>query len=127
MEEASQLEIGADGVLGELAGEDEPDGGLDLARRDGRLFVVTRQPRRLHDELLEDVVDEAVHYPHGLARDPDVWVNLLQDLEYVDLVRLFFTFFFRFPSPAPSFEVFFSAAVDGFFSAGFFSALGAID
>ena len=30
----------ADGVLGELAREDEPDRGLHLAGRDGRLLVV---------------------------------------------------------------------------------------
>jgi hypothetical protein len=29
-----------DGVLGEFTGEDEADGGLDLARRDGRLLGV---------------------------------------------------------------------------------------
>ncbi|GER28628.1 hypothetical protein STAS_04433 [Striga asiatica] len=76
------------GVLGELAREDEPDGGLDLARRYRRLLIVPRQPRRLDGQLLEYVVDEAVHDSHGLARDPDVRVDLLQHLEYVDLVRL---------------------------------------
>ena len=32
-----------DGVLGELSGEDETDGRLDLSRRDGRLLVVRRE------------------------------------------------------------------------------------
>ncbi|KAJ1268977.1 hypothetical protein BS78_07G174600 [Paspalum vaginatum] len=77
-----------DGVLGELAGEDEADGGLDLAGRDGGLLVVPRELGRLRRELLEDVVDEGVHDGHGLGRDADVGVHLLQHLEDVDLVRL---------------------------------------
>ena len=31
------------GVLCELAGQNEADGGLNFARRDGRLFVVLRE------------------------------------------------------------------------------------
>uniref|UniRef100_A0A453E3Y9 Uncharacterized protein n=1 Tax=Aegilops tauschii subsp. strangulata TaxID=200361 RepID=A0A453E3Y9_AEGTS len=77
-----------DGVLGELAGEDEADGGLDLPGRDGGLLVVPRQLGRLAGQLLEDVVDEGVHDGHGLGGDPDVRVHLLQHLEDVDLVRL---------------------------------------
>uniref|UniRef100_A0A8R7TSF1 Uncharacterized protein n=1 Tax=Triticum urartu TaxID=4572 RepID=A0A8R7TSF1_TRIUA len=77
-----------DGVLGELAGEDEADGGLDLAGRDGGLLVVARQLGRLAGQLLEDVVDEGVHDGHGLGGDADVRVHLLQHLEDVDLVRL---------------------------------------
>uniref|UniRef100_A0A453FUJ9 Uncharacterized protein n=1 Tax=Aegilops tauschii subsp. strangulata TaxID=200361 RepID=A0A453FUJ9_AEGTS len=77
-----------DGVLGELAGEDEADGGLDLPGRDGGLLVVARQLGGLAGELLEDVVDEGVHDGHGLGGDADVGVHLLQHLEDVDLVRL---------------------------------------
>ena len=62
--------------------------GLDLSRSNGWLLVVASQSGSLLSELLEDIVDEAVHDPHGLARDTDVWVNLLQDLEDVDLVSL---------------------------------------
>nr|GMC50091.1 hypothetical protein Iba_chr01bCG13780 [Ipomoea batatas] len=94
-----------DGVLGKLSREDKSHGGLNLTGSDGRLLVVPSQTRSLLGELLEDVVDEAVHDAHGLAGDTDVGMNLLQHLEDVDLVA-------------------FSAA--GFFSAGFFSALGAI-
>jgi hypothetical protein len=75
-------------VLGELAGEDEADGGLDLAGRNGRLLVVPRQLGRLRRQLLEDVVDEGVHDGHGLGRDANVRMHLLQHLEDVDLVRL---------------------------------------
>ncbi|KAJ1280653.1 hypothetical protein BS78_04G249400, partial [Paspalum vaginatum] len=77
-----------DGVLGELAGEDEAHGGLDLAGGDGGLLVVAGELGGLRGELLEDVVDEGVHDGHGLGRDADVRVHLLQHLEDVDLVRL---------------------------------------
>jgi hypothetical protein len=77
-----------DGVLGELAGEDEADGGLDLAGGDGGLLVVARELGGLGGELLEDVVDEGVHDGHGLGGDADVGVHLLQHLEDVDLVGL---------------------------------------
>jgi hypothetical protein len=77
-----------DGVLGELAGEHEAHGGLDLAGRDGGLLVVARELGGLTGQLLEDVVDEGVHDGHGLGGDADVRVHLLQHLEDVDLVRL---------------------------------------
>ena len=77
-----------DGVLGELAGEDEADGGLDLPGRDGGLLVVPGQLGRLAGELLEDVVDEGVHDGHGLGGDADVRVHLLEHLEDVDFVGL---------------------------------------
>ncbi|KAG2592829.1 hypothetical protein PVAP13_5NG583501 [Panicum virgatum] len=66
-----------DGVLGELAGEDEAHRGLDLPGGDGGLLV-----------LLEDVVDERVHDGHGLGGDTNVRVHLLEDLEDIDLVGL---------------------------------------
>uniref|UniRef100_A0A453T245 Uncharacterized protein n=1 Tax=Aegilops tauschii subsp. strangulata TaxID=200361 RepID=A0A453T245_AEGTS len=75
-------------VLGELAGEDEAYGGLDLPGRDGGLLVVAGELGGLAGELLEDVVDEGVHDGHGLGGDADVRVHLLQHLEDVDLVRL---------------------------------------
>ncbi|KAM4104894.1 hypothetical protein ACJW30_06G192700, partial [Castanea mollissima] len=77
-----------DGVLGELAGEDQPHRRLDFARGDGRLLVVAGEPGGLARELLEDVVDEAVHDSHGLAGNPNVGVDLLQHLEDVHLVGL---------------------------------------
>ena len=75
-------------MLRELPGEDEADGGLDLAGGDGGLLVVPRELGGLGGELLEDVVDEGVHDGHGLGGDADVRVHLLQHLEDVDLVRL---------------------------------------
>ena len=47
----------ADGVFGELTGEEESDGGLDFAARDGRTAVVVGQARRLVGDALEDLVD----------------------------------------------------------------------
>jgi hypothetical protein len=75
-------------VLGELAGEDEAHRGLDLPGGDGGLLVVAGELGCLGGELLEDVVDEGVHDGHGLGRDANVRVHLLEHLEDVDLVRL---------------------------------------
>nr|GMD70524.1 hypothetical protein CR513_50743 [Ipomoea batatas] len=74
-----------DGVLCQFTGKNQSDGGLDLAGSNGRLLVVAGQSRCLLGELLEDIVDEAVHDAHGLARDPDIRMDLLQNLEDVDL------------------------------------------
>ena len=74
-------------MLGQLTGQHETHGGLDLPRGDGRLLVVASESGGLLGELLEYVVDEAVHDAHGLAGDPDVRVHLLEHLEDVDLVR----------------------------------------
>ena len=75
-------------MLGELTREHKTNRSLDFARGDGRLLVVARESGRFLSELLEDVVDEAVHDPHGLARNTDVRVYLLQHLEDIDLVGL---------------------------------------
>jgi hypothetical protein len=74
----------ADGVLGQLAGQQQSDGRLDLATRDRRTTVVVRQTRRLGGDALEDVVDEAVHDAHRLAADARVRMDLLQHLVDVD-------------------------------------------
>ncbi|KAI5399451.1 hypothetical protein KIW84_064703 [Lathyrus oleraceus] len=52
------------------------------------LLAVTSKARRFLSELLEDVIDEAVHDSHSLAGDSDVRMNLLKNLEDVDLVGL---------------------------------------
>jgi len=77
-----------DGVLGELTGEEEADGGLDLPAGDGGALVVVRQAARLGGDALEDVVDERVHDAHRLGGDAGVGVHLLQHLVDVDGVRL---------------------------------------
>eukprot|EP00302_Diacronema_sp_CCMP2436_P001116 CAMPEP_0179845036 /NCGR_PEP_ID=MMETSP0982-20121206/4690_1 /TAXON_ID=483367 /ORGANISM="non described non described, Strain CCMP 2436" /LENGTH=95 /DNA_ID=CAMNT_0021729837 /DNA_START=367 /DNA_END=651 /DNA_ORIENTATION=+ len=52
------------GVLGKLAGEDEADGRLDLARRERAFLVVAHELARLNGDALEGVVDERVHDRH---------------------------------------------------------------
>ena len=76
------------GVLGELAGEEEPDGGLDLAGGDGALLVVPGEPGGLTGEPLEEIVDEGVHDGHGLGGDTGVRVDLLEHLVDVGGVGL---------------------------------------
>ena len=55
-----------DGVLGELTGKEEADGGLDLPRGDGLPVVVAGEADGLGGELLEDIGNERVHDGHGL-------------------------------------------------------------
>ena len=66
----------ADGVLGQLTGEDQPDGSLDLPGCDGGLLVVSSQCGGLIGDLLKDVVDEGVQDGHGLGTNSCVGVDL---------------------------------------------------
>ena len=76
------------GVLGQLAGEQQADGGLNLPGRDGGALVVVSQARGFTGDALKDVVDEGVHDAHGLGGDAGVGVDLLQDLVDIDGVAL---------------------------------------
>jgi hypothetical protein len=78
----------ADGMLGQLSGQQEANSSLDFATGDRRTTVVVGETRRLGSDALEDVVDEAVHDRHGLAADARVGVHLLQHLVNVDRVAL---------------------------------------
>ena len=84
----------AHGVLGQLTGQKETDGGLDLPGGDGGPPVVVGQTACLCCNALEDVVHEGVHDGHGLAADASVGVHLLQHLVDVDGVAL--------PPPLPA-------------------------
>merc|ERR1711959_809073 len=64
------------GVLGELAGEDEADGRLDLPGGEGTLLGVPGEAGGLGGDLLEDVVREGVHDGHGLGGDAGLGVDL---------------------------------------------------
>merc|ERR1711972_513852 len=75
-------------MLGQLTGEQEPDGSLDLPGSDGRFLVVVGQTGRLSCDPLKDVVDKGVHDGHGLGGDTSVGVDLLQHLVDVDGIRL---------------------------------------
>lgn len=61
-----------DGVLGELTGEDEADGSLDLAGREGGLLVEAGELAGLSGDALEDVVDEGVEDSNALLGDADL-------------------------------------------------------
>ena len=75
-------------MLGQLAGQQQAHGGLDLPGGDGGALVVVRQTRRFAGDAFEDVADEGVHDAHGLGGDAGVGVDLLQDLVHVDGVAL---------------------------------------
>lgn len=72
-------------MFGELTGEEESDGSLDLAGRQSVLLVVADEAGGLVGDLLEDVVDEGVHDRHGLLGDASLGVDLLEDT--VDVYR----------------------------------------
>ena len=86
----SGLELGdglgslSDGVSGELSGEEESDGGLDLSGGEGGLLVVSNKLGGLVGDSVEDIVDERVHDEHGFLGDSSLGVNLLEDLVDVD-------------------------------------------
>ena len=73
-------------MLGEFSGKHEADSGLDLARAESRLLVVSGELSGLGGNALKDIVDEGVHHGHALLRDTSVGVDLLQDL--VDVRRV---------------------------------------
>lgn len=73
-------------MLGEFSRQDQPHARLNLPTGDCRLLVILREPRRLLRQFLENINDETVHYPHGVARDSDIRMHLLQDFVDVDLV-----------------------------------------
>merc|ERR1740117_2757871 len=72
------------GVSGELSGEDESDGGLDLTAGEGLSLVVSDESGGFTGDSLENVVDEGVHDAHGLLGDSDLVVDLLEDSVDVD-------------------------------------------
>ena len=63
-------------MLGELSGEDETDGGLDLPGGEGGLAVLLDEASGLSGDLVEGVVDEGVHDGHGLLGDSGLGVDL---------------------------------------------------
>lgn len=77
-----------DGVLGQLTGEDEADGGLDLLGADGGALVVRSELAGLRGDALKNVIDKRVHNAHGLLRNVHIGVALAEDLEDVGRVRL---------------------------------------
>src|SRR6185437_12641517 len=78
----------ADGVLGELTRQEEPDGSLHLSAGDRGALVVVSQTRSFSGDALEDVVDKAVHDAHGLAGDARIGMHLLQHFVDVNGIAL---------------------------------------
>lgn len=76
-------------MLSKLTKQHKPHSSLYLPSSNSWLLVGPSKPRSLLSQLLENVVDEAAHDPHGFARDPDIRAHLLQSLEDVDLVCLY--------------------------------------
>ena len=70
-------------MLGQIAWEDKPDGGLDFAGTEGVPVVHVDEAGAFASDPLEDVCDEGVHDEHGLVGDTDIWVDLLENLEDV--------------------------------------------
>ena len=75
-------------MLGELTGEEEADGGLDLAGGESVLLVVADEARALRSDLLENIVDEGVHDGHASLGDAGLGVDLLEDAVDVDVEGL---------------------------------------
>ena len=75
-------------VLGQLAGQQEPDSRLDFPGGDGAPLVVVGKPAGLGCNPLKQVIDERVHDAHGLGRHAGVRVYLLKHLVDVDGVGL---------------------------------------
>ena len=67
-------------MLGQLPGQQQAHGRLDLPGSDGRALVVMRQARCLARDALENVVYKGVHDAHGLGRDAGVRVDLLNHM-----------------------------------------------
>ncbi|KAK8818489.1 hypothetical protein WA577_003792, partial [Blastocystis sp. JDR] len=68
------------GVLAQLAGQDQAHSGLDLSGAHSALVVHARQMTRLRHDSLEDIGHEGVHDGHSLLGDAAVGVHLLQHL-----------------------------------------------
>ena len=68
-------------VLGQLTGEKQSHGSLDLPRGDGASLVVVSETAGFSGDALKDVVHERVHDGHGFGGYTSVRVNLLQHLQ----------------------------------------------
>ncbi len=97
-------------MFSQFSGQQQTNGGLDLSRCDGGALVVVSETRRFTGDALEDVVDERVHDPHRLRRDPGVGMNLLHHLVDVDSVALL-------PGLSALLSSFSGGLSDGFFGA----------
>ena len=101
-------------MFGQLSGQEETDGCLDLSGGDGGPLVVVGQTAGLGGDALEDVVHEGVHDGQGLGGDPCVGMHLLQHFVDVDGVRF----------PPPPFALLVSGTLGLGLAGGLLGSLG---
>jgi len=77
-----------DCVLGQLTGQEESHSSLDLSGGQSLLLVVSDQFGGFATDLLEQVVDEAVHDGHGSLGDTSFGMHLLEHSVNVHTVGL---------------------------------------
>ena len=75
-------------MLAELTRKQKADSSLDLAGREGSLFVVLAQITGLSGKLMEHICNERVHGVHATLGDTFVGVDLLENLVDVGGVGL---------------------------------------
>ena len=72
-------------MLSKFSGKQQFHSRLDLARRESPLFVVSHKLTGFRSHLVKSIINERVHYVHGLLGNPDFWVYLFEHL--VDIKR----------------------------------------
>ncbi len=75
-------------MLGQLTRQHKAHGSLDVTRGEGTTLASTHQLAGLGCNAAELVLNERVEDVHALGADPNLGVDLLQDLEDVELVAL---------------------------------------
>jgi len=76
------------GVLGQLTWQHQFAGALNGSRIHRRLLIVFDDVAGLDGDAIKGIVDEAIHHVHRSFRHSDLWMNLLQHLEDVQVERL---------------------------------------
>ena len=67
-------------MLGELTGQQQTRGGLNLTACQSALLVVAGQANGLLSKAIKSVVDERVHDAHGLLGDTSLGVHLREGI-----------------------------------------------
>ena len=75
-------------MLGQLAWQHQFAGALNGSCVHRRFLVIFDDVSSLNGDAIESIVDEAVHHVHGPFRHSNLWMNLLQHLEDVQVERL---------------------------------------
>ena len=78
----------ADCVLRQFSWQDQLAGTLNVSSTHGLLSAVFAQASSFCCNLFERIVHERIQDAHGLLRNSNFWVHLLQDFVHVNVVRL---------------------------------------